>query len=57
MVTTAKLRAPARRTEGRGPQGQRAEVGEPELAGDREVGSGVWGSEAWFCSGTPTFKL
>lgn len=56
MVTTAKLRAPARRTEGRGPQGQRAEVGEPELAGDREVGSGVWGSEAWFCSGTPTFK-
>ena len=41
MVTAAKLRAPERCMEGRGPQGQREAVGEPELAGDRGVGRGV----------------
>lgn len=56
MVAAAKLRAPARRTEEEAP-GQREEVGEPELAGDREAGKGLCGSEAWFCSGTATFKL
>lgn len=40
VVTAAKLRAPERCMEGRGPQGQREAVGEPELAGDRGGGEG-----------------